>query len=182
MAIKSTKRACIVGTCLACYYKQISHMPAWSKIDFCRFASDWAGKDCECASEFDRNDDVFDDNNGEVENGGAIVENDDDDDDKRIPLPWELLQPVLRILGHCLLGQMKSDGVRDVASMAVRRLYARASHDLVPQAILATRSLIRLDMGARDQAKSRETASVSGGSNATTPSKAKKPEILLVSK
>ncbi|KZV24792.1 hypothetical protein F511_34765 [Dorcoceras hygrometricum] len=107
------------------------------------------------------------------------------DKDARIPLPWELLQPILRILGHCLLGPLGVDEVKDAASVAVRRLYARASHELVPQAILATRSLIQLDKRAREAAKAATgSAAVSNStsSNANTPSNAKKPEILLVSK
>ncbi|THG07739.1 hypothetical protein TEA_014629 [Camellia sinensis var. sinensis] len=88
--------------------------------------------------------------------------------------------PVLRILGHCLLAPLNAEEVKDAASMAVRCLYARASHDLAPQAILATRSLIQLDKRARESA--RATAMATAVSNANTPSKAKKPEILLVSK
>jgi len=63
-------------------------------------------------------------------------------------------------------------------------LYARASHELVPQAILATRSLIQLDKRARSTAKveAAAAANANASSNVNTPSKAKKPEILLVSK
>ncbi|KAK9048312.1 hypothetical protein SSX86_032725 [Deinandra increscens subsp. villosa] len=206
-AIKSTKRATIVGVALDCYYKQISQMPSWSKLDFCKFAADWAGQDCACKSEFDRNHedpvtfsvtdtDSFD-GNGEdrIEIEGQVVEDmknleiQDANSDTgvgrgtRILLPWELLQPMLRILGHCLLGPLNPNDVKDAASLAVRCLYARASHDLVPQAILATRSLIQLDNRGREAA-AMAAASVANtvGSNANTPSKAKKPEILLVSK
>ncbi|KAI3945571.1 hypothetical protein MKW92_043007 [Papaver armeniacum] len=98
----------------------------------------------------------------------------------RIPLPWELLQIVLRILGHCLLAPLNSQEVRDSASFAIRCLYARAVHDIVPQAILATRSLIQLDKRSRLAAQ--EAAMANAASNANTPSKAKKPEILLMSK
>ncbi|CBI23750.3 unnamed protein product, partial [Vitis vinifera] len=52
--VKSTKRACIVGVALDCYYKQISQMPSWSKLDLCRFAAAWAGQNCPCKAEFDR--------------------------------------------------------------------------------------------------------------------------------
>ncbi|KAH0969229.1 hypothetical protein GBA52_028911 [Prunus armeniaca] len=48
IAVKSTKRACIVGVALDSYYKHISQMPTWSKIDFCRFLASWAGQDCHC--------------------------------------------------------------------------------------------------------------------------------------
>uniref|UniRef100_A0A803N420 Hyccin n=1 Tax=Chenopodium quinoa TaxID=63459 RepID=A0A803N420_CHEQI len=99
----------------------------------------------------------------------------------RILLPWELLQPLLRILGHCLLAPapLNNQEVKDAASVAVRRLYARASHDLAPQAILATRSLVQLDNRARATAKSAALATSS--SNANTP-KSSKPEVFLVSK
>ncbi|XP_058099214.1 uncharacterized protein LOC131243712 [Magnolia sinica] len=98
----------------------------------------------------------------------------------RIPLPWELFQVMLRNLGHCLLAPLNPQEVRDAASVAVRCLYARALHDLIPQAILATRSLIQLDKRARALAK--EAAAANSASNPNTPSKPKKPEILLVSK
>ncbi|KAL8536144.1 hypothetical protein ACS0TY_011687 [Phlomoides rotata] len=205
IAVKSTKRACIVGVALDCYYKQISQMPSWSKRDFCKFATVWAGQNCPCTSDFDQKPVNFVDGRGDDDGFGDAIRVEGDDEienmvervkyleiedgnsagekDSRIPLPWELLQPVLRILGHCLLGPLNVDEVKDAASMAVRRLYARASHDLVPQAILATRSLIQLDKGAREAAKAAATAAPNTpGSNANTPSKAKKPEILLVSK
>ncbi|KAK1385998.1 Hyccin [Heracleum sosnowskyi] len=191
-AVKSTKRAFIVGVALDCYYKQISQMPGWSKLDFCRFVADWAGQDCECKSEFDEEvGDAFGeeirveeiDEVGDGIRDLRITENGESDvgvKGARIPLPWELLQPVLRILGHCLLGPLNSNEVKNAASVAVRCLYARASHELVPQALLATRSLIQLDKRARE---SEQLAAVnSASSNANTPSKAKKPEILLVSK
>ncbi|KAF2570437.1 hypothetical protein F2Q70_00000561 [Brassica cretica] len=73
------------------------------------------------------------------------------------------------------------EDVKDAASNAVRSLYARASHDLNPQAILATRSLVNLDASARAAAKT-SAESVDGSSNVNTPSKSKKPEILLSSK
>ncbi|XAR49445.1 hypothetical protein NMG60_11032658 [Bertholletia excelsa] len=196
IAVKSTKRACIVGVALDCYYKQISQMPSWSKVDFCRFAADWAGQDCPCKSEFDKDTEIeierdgFSDGNGVyeiddvVEEMGSLVIRENGAMSTpigaRIPLPWELLQPALRILGHCLLAPLNAEEVRDAASMAVRCLYARAYHDLNPQAILATRSLIQLDKRAREAARAAATANVASNSN--TPSKAKKPEILLVSK
>ncbi|KAI7997868.1 hypothetical protein LOK49_LG10G01312 [Camellia lanceoleosa] len=97
-----------------------------------------------------------------------------------IPLLWELLQIALRIrvIAYWHLSMQRK--LRIFASMAVRCLYARASHDLAPQAILATRSLIQLDKRARESA--RATAMATAVSNANTPSIAKKPEILLVSK
>ncbi|KAI4296338.1 hypothetical protein L6164_036304 [Bauhinia variegata] len=197
-AVKSTKRACIVGVALACYYKQISQMPSWSKLKLCEFAAGWAGQDCLCRREFGSGDETeingfsnglalkdADEIEEVVEEMGKLEIQKDDfalDSSKgaRIPLPWELLQPVLRILGHCLLGPLNSEDVKDAASTAVRCLYARASHDLVPQAILATRSLIQLDRRAREAAKA--SAAANASSNANTPSKVKKPEVLLASK
>ncbi|XP_061350372.1 uncharacterized protein LOC133295548 [Gastrolobium bilobum] len=182
-AVKSTKRGCIVGVALHCYYSQISHMPSWSKLEFCRFSAGWAGQDCPCRTEFDP---VGNDVNGEIEieeleieMGNLQILEAEAKKGDRIPLPWEILQPALRILGHCLLGPLNSQDVKDAASYAVRCLYARASHELVPQAILATRSLIQLDNRARDAAKA---AAATATSNASTPTKLKKPEILLVSK
>lgn len=201
MAVKSTKRACIVGVALDCYYKQISQMPSWSKLDFCKFTADWAGQDCACRSDFDDftvpKPENFIENSGglsdtsvvdEIQNaaeefGNLQIEDGDEDlrpKGVRIPLPWELLQPVLRIMGHCLLGPLNTEDVKDAASFAVRCLYARASHDLSPQAILATRSLIQLDKRGREAAAAAAVANAASSIN--TPSKAKKPEILLVSK
>ncbi|CAL0300811.1 unnamed protein product [Lupinus luteus] len=193
VAVKSTKRASIVGVAFDLFYKHISQMPSWSKIEFCQFAAGWAGQDCPCSSEFDEihvngfgvralesneiQDFVQDMGNLEVEEFDKVEVS----KGGRIPLPWEILQPVLRILGHCLLGPLNSQDVKDAASFAVRRLYARASHDLVPQGILATRSLIQLDNRARQAVKT-AAAAVNASSNVNTPTKVKKPEVLLVSK
>lgn len=185
-------------------------MPSWSKLEFCRSVAAWAGQDCPCKREFDdefENCTSFSDsraieNGCEIEIEGVVGEmnklgiqkykagdNDDENSEKpkgiRIPLPWELLQPALRILGHCLLAPLNPQDVKDEAAVAVRCLYARASHDLVPQAILATRSLIQLDKRGRAAAKveaEAAAAAANASSNSNTPSKAKKPEILLVSK
>lgn len=185
-------------------------MPTWSKIDFCRFLASWAGQDCSCQRQFESGDNHSepeitgflengngngDENEIEVDvveemgqlriehNGSSNGVNEvEESKGSRIPLPWELLQPALRILGHCLLAPLNSQEVKDAASIAVRRLYARASHDLVPQAILATQSLIQLDNRGREAAKSAVAAAANSSSNVNTPSKAKKPEILLVSK
>ncbi|XP_044487009.1 uncharacterized serine-rich protein C215.13-like [Mangifera indica] len=199
IAVKSTKRACILGTAFDSYYKNISQMPSWSKLEFCKVAAAWAGQDCDCQYKLDfegenvngHAHDIDDlvveglEKLGIEENRGANVNV--ELKGLRIPLPWEFLQPVLRILGHCLLGPMNSQDVKDSASVAIRRLYARASHDLVPQAIIGTRSLIRLDIRERAAAAAKASAAATASqanssSNVNTPSKAKKPEILLVSK
>lgn len=208
IAVKSTKRACIVGVALDCYYRKISLMPPCSKIDFCEFVSSWAGQDCPCRYEFD--DDVnfpsspemrnFGEDGGNIGNAteemGRLAIQDrlnaecnwegdgrNSRRGSRVPLPWELLQPVLRILGHCLLAPLIPQEVRDAASGAVRCVYARASHDITPQVILAARSLIQLDKSTRKAAKDALMLAAPGPvSNPSTPSKPRKPEVLLVSK
>ena len=67
----------------------------------------------------------------------------------RIPLQWEFLQPTIRILGHCLMAPFNSEEVKGMASLALQALHHRASHDLIPEAILATRSLLRLDLASK---------------------------------
>lgn len=187
--VKSTKRACIVGVALDCYFKKISEMPFWSKLDFCKFVSDWAGQDCSCKSEFNSVDGeivIANMGNLETEMGSLVISENRENGvgsghkGSRIPLPWEILQPVLRILGHCLLAPLNVREIKEAAGEAVRYLYARASHDLAPQAILATRSLIQLDKRACEAEMAAEVAGASSAVN--TPSKAKKPEVLLVSK
>uniref|UniRef100_A0A0C9QU46 TSA: Wollemia nobilis Ref_Wollemi_Transcript_9669_1704 transcribed RNA sequence n=1 Tax=Wollemia nobilis TaxID=56998 RepID=A0A0C9QU46_9CONI len=213
-AVKSTKRAAIVGVALELFYRKIVDMPAAAKVEFCEFAQGWAGQHCACARKFDE----------EAENAAAAASNkarnpspngkslideigkfsieetsangsshavcssaasDQAIDDSRakgtrVPLPMELLQPMLRILGHCLMGPTNPQDLKDAAASAVRVLFARASHDLVPEAILATRSLIRLDIAARTAA--RAAAADATASKNGTPVKRKKPEVLLVSK
>lgn len=98
----------------------------------------------------------------------------------RIPLPWELIQPLIRILGHCLLAPSKnSEDVKEAASMAVKVLYRRAFHDLMPEAMLATRSLMRLESASRQFSKTNSAASAASTAGLSKP---RKPEILLVSK
>eukprot|EP00250_Pteridium_aquilinum_P006214 c16178_g1_i1 orf=79-1485(+) len=97
----------------------------------------------------------------------------------RLPLSWELVQPLIRILGHCLLAPSKdSEELKVAASAAVKTLHRRACHDLMPEAMLATRSLMRLETASKVLTK---THSASGNSTSGS-SKPRKPEILLVSK
>eukprot|EP01018_Ginkgo_biloba_P038574 Gb_39273 [translate_table: standard] len=243
VAVKSTKRACIVGVALDLFFRKIASMPSRSKVEICEYAEGWAGQNCSCARKFDQMGDGLQlqkprcgDSGGIAEvNGEEIAENSPTasaleidakiPNDKmgkfsiqdtgsangsplhkdssgtsspsnppsvdcpvgnsrakgaRIPLSWELLQPILRILGHCLLAPLNSQEVKDAASSATRVVFARVSHDLVPEAILATRSLIHLDIAARATAMA--TAAANAAMTATTPTKPKKPEILLVSK
>ncbi|KAG8090716.1 hypothetical protein GUJ93_ZPchr0011g27619 [Zizania palustris] len=216
-AVKSTKRAGIIGVAFETYYAKISQMPPASKVDACNAVAAWAGQYCKCRFELDEKE--LDEEEGgslgsvsplpsETENGKAMEEelarmrvNGDSsgrncgEREGRVPLPWELLQPVMRVLGHCLLAPLNSTEVRDAASEAVRVVYARACHDLVPQAILASRSLIELDKSARKAATAAASGAIvsvgTAGSTASssrpsskpnTPGKQRKPDVLLMSK
>lgn len=137
--VRSTKRARIVGVALEKYFNKISQMPNGSKIEFCEFVETWAGEDGEIYK---------DDGNSESVKRKERVET-----EGRILLPWELLQPILRILGHCMLGSTKKNYSKEVfeaASAACRSVYARSLHDINPNAILATGSLLKLGKMAMD--------------------------------
>lgn len=131
--VRSTRRARIVGVALELYFSKISLIPVGSKIDFCKFCEVWAGQDGDMYKEIE----------GEAGDGGGGGE-EKGKKEGRIPLPWELLQPALRILGHCLLGPQKDKELWDATCAAIRSLYARSLHDVNPKAILATGSLLRL--------------------------------------
>jgi hypothetical protein len=96
----------------------------------------------------------------------------------QIQLQWEFLQPMVRILGHCLMAPFNSDEVRSVASLATQALHHRVSHDLIPEAILATRSLMRLDTASKTMVK---TLSISEKPSSSS-SKPQKLKNLLVPK
>ncbi|XWS73757.1 hypothetical protein CRYUN_Cryun02cG0156000 [Craigia yunnanensis] len=139
--MRSTRRARIVGVALELYYSKISQMPVTSKIEFCEFCEIWAGQS---------RDNYKDD---EEDHSEKIVCNDQIEKvkkERRIPLPWELLQPSLRILGHCLFGPHRNKELFDAASSATRSLYERSLHDIDTKAILATSSLLRLEKMALD--------------------------------
>ncbi|GKV01431.1 hypothetical protein SLEP1_g13982 [Rubroshorea leprosula] len=160
ITIKSTQRPLIVGLAFDCYHQHIAEIPVWSKIDFCEVVAAWAGQ-CNC-SKGNENDNRCESENIvkemrrlEIGKGGSNLEC---EKGVKILLPWELLQPILKILGHCLMGPFCPEEVKSSASVAVRRIYARVSHDLNPQAILATRCLIQLDNRARDKAAQKAAA------------------------
>lgn len=138
--VRSSRRARIVGVALELYYSKISQMPEWSKMDFCQFCRVWAGQ----------NGDMYKEgwvDQGKDASSGTVLESGGKEKgggEGRIPLPWELLQPALRILSNCLLGPIKNDELREAASAACRSLYARSLHDIDPKAILATESLLSL--------------------------------------
>ncbi|KAG8088906.1 hypothetical protein GUJ93_ZPchr0011g28903 [Zizania palustris] len=201
-AVKSTKRAGIIGVAFEAYYAKISQMPPASKVDACNAVSTWAGQYCKCRFELDEKEMDEEEGNSlgsvsplssEAENGKALEEelarmpvNGDSsgrncgEREGRVPLPWDLLQPVMRVLGHCLLAPLNPTEVRDAASEAVRVVYARACHDLVPQAILASRSLIELDKSACKAAKAAAASgaivsTVTPGSTASSSRPSSKP-------
>ncbi|BAT80935.1 hypothetical protein VIGAN_03056400 [Vigna angularis var. angularis] len=150
--VRSTRRARIVSVALELFYAKIGQMPVSSKIDFCEFCKMWAGQDGEMYKKF--------------EEGGEKTEEEEEEEGKkeeeavgsdvavekrvkvegRVPLCWELLQPVMRILGHCLLGPNNNKEVElfEKANEACRSLFSRSMHDVNPKAILPMRSLMRL--------------------------------------
>ncbi|KAL2525899.1 Hyccin [Abeliophyllum distichum] len=134
--VRSTRRARIVGIALELYYSKISQIPVGSKIDFCEFCRIWSGHD---GTELESPGST---QGKEIE--GEILEKKTEVKRGRISLPWELLQPVLRILGHCLMGPNKDKELYEAACAASRSLYTRALHDINSNAILATRSLLKL--------------------------------------
>lgn len=136
--MRSTKRARIVGVALELYYSKIAFLPVGSKMDFCEFCVVWAGQDGNMYKEEEEDDEDDDKHSLEPVDHGSEGKK------GRIPLPWELLQPVLRILGHCMMGPSKHKALYDAACVACRSLYARSLHDINPKAILATRSLLKL--------------------------------------
>ncbi|KAL6552785.1 hypothetical protein OROHE_008149 [Orobanche hederae] len=128
--VRSTRRARIVGVALELYYSKISKIPVGSKIEFCEFCKIWAGQD--------GNDD------GEISIDRQVLREKKESRKGRINLTWELLQPVLRVLGHCLMGPEENAELFRAAVCACRCLHARAMRDINPKAILATMSLVKL--------------------------------------
>ncbi|KAJ4970456.1 hypothetical protein NE237_003555 [Protea cynaroides] len=147
--VRATKRARIVGVALELYYTKIALMPIGSKIDFCEFCVAWAGQDGEM---FKKVEDVKEESSSDLKNeeervgngGENVSTSEGQESGSRIPLPWELLQPVLRVLSHCLVGPKNSKELTQAALAASRCLYARALHDVNPRMILATESLLKL--------------------------------------
>ena len=130
---------------LELYYGKISSMPRESKLNFCESCEKWAGQNGEREEQKPR---ALIPEEESVAVGGRSEK-----DSGRIPLPWELVQPILRILGHCCLMGMKGEEDREVseaASKACQSLYLRSLHDINPKAILATGSLLRLREMALD--------------------------------
>ncbi|CAM8902555.1 unnamed protein product [Rhodiola kirilowii] len=131
--VRSTRRARIVGVALELYFSRISHMPNSSKLEFCEFCTIWSGK-------IDPEDKKM-----------AHEENEGGSEFRRIHLAWELIQPMLRILGHCLLGPNKDKELFEASMRACRSLYLRALHDMDAKGILATESLLKLGKMSIDE-------------------------------
>ncbi|KAJ7961211.1 Hyccin [Quillaja saponaria] len=153
--VRSTKRARIVGVALELYYSKISQMPIGSKIDFCEFCRIWAGQDGKMYKEDEIGNEIETESELSQEPSPHGDDNENENDgikEGRIPLPWELLQPILRIMGHCMImgPSFKEKELIDAAGEACRSLYARSLHDINPKAILATRSLLRLSKMAKE--------------------------------
>ncbi|OWM69075.1 uncharacterized protein LOC116210527 [Punica granatum] len=143
--VRSTRRARIIGVALELYYSKISQMPIRSKTDFCEFCEVWAGLDGSIYDDGEEDDDAKGGKEHDQADGEAESRKEKGRKEAgRITLLWELLQPVLRILGHCLLGPVRNKELQTAASAACRSLYTRALHDINPKAILATESLLRL--------------------------------------
>ncbi|OAY84112.1 Zonadhesin [Ananas comosus] len=135
--VRSTRRARIVGVTLELYYSNISQMPNFSKLEFCEFCIAWSGQGAIFKAQ----------KQGSSPSASASQKSDFEGEveGKRIPLPWELFQPMLRIVGHCLLGPGDSTELRTAAYKAAQCLHARAAQEIdSPAAVLASRSLIRL--------------------------------------
>jgi len=148
--VRSTRRARIVGVALELYYSKISKMPRESKLNFCESCEKWAGQNGETEQSSRAVIPTLSDDSWREEENVAIGGR-SERDSGRIPLPWELLQPILRILGHCLLGlKMEDRELSEAANKACQSLYLRSLHDINPKAILATGSLLRLREMALD--------------------------------
>lgn len=71
---------------------------------------------------------------------------DDSADGPRVALEIEVLRPVFKVLGHCLMAPSSTPVLKSAAVDAANALYARSSQSLLPEAMLASRSLIRLSV------------------------------------
>ncbi|KAJ4787305.1 Hyccin protein [Rhynchospora pubera] len=149
--VRATKRGLIVSIAFDLYYNDISLMPVCSKIEFCEFCIIWAGQD-ELAGAERLDEEEYNVQEEEEENAEEKEEDVDkkkehkqkNDRCNQVPLPWELFQSVLRILGHCLLGPTNSKELKEKALKAAKCLHARALRDFHSKAMLASRSLVRL--------------------------------------
>uniref|UniRef100_A0A0D9VYC3 Hyccin n=1 Tax=Leersia perrieri TaxID=77586 RepID=A0A0D9VYC3_9ORYZ len=136
--MRATRRARIVGAVLELYHGKLALMPISSKLDFCEFCVAWAGN----RSKLDDKPRIAAPASSEPDGGGAAAAT--EEKWRRVPLPWELFQPAMRIVAHCLLGPTGSDELKAQAARAAECLYWRAAETMDARALLATRSLVRL--------------------------------------
>ncbi|KAG0627005.1 hypothetical protein M758_2G167200 [Ceratodon purpureus] len=73
---------------------------------------------------------------------------DESTDGSRVSLDIDILRPIFKALGHCLMAPSTTPLLRSAATIAANALYARASQSLMPEALMASRSLIRLSAGS----------------------------------
>ncbi|KAK8443716.1 hypothetical protein SEVIR_9G018400v4 [Setaria viridis] len=130
--MRATRRARIVGVVLELYHGKLSRMPLSSKMDFCEFCIAWAGTHSKA------------DGDDKPRLLPATDAAPDAEKWRRVPLPWELFQSVVRIVAHCLLGPSRSDELKAQAARATECLYWRATETMDAPALLAIRSLMRL--------------------------------------
>ncbi|CAK9881607.1 unnamed protein product [Sphagnum jensenii] len=170
VAIKSTKRASIVGVALELFWRRIVAMPLKAKLDLCHYAKVWAVQGCSWVNDVDAISKLTilpsQSISTSQSEAGVVVSTPDSPtaanyhevgefqypgdqlDAPRVTLDQDILRPIFKVLGHCLMGPTSPPELRAAAVDAARALYVRASHALNPEAILASRSLLRLHAAA----------------------------------
>ncbi|CAK9234522.1 unnamed protein product [Sphagnum troendelagicum] len=170
VAIKSTKRASIVGVALELFWRRIVVMPLKAKLDLCHYAKVWAVQGCSWVNDVDAISKLTILPSQSISTSqpeaGVVVSTPDSPtaanyhevgefqypgdqlDAPRVTLDQDILRPIFKVLGHCLMGPTSPPELRAAAVDAARALYVRASHALNPEAILASRSLLRLHAAA----------------------------------
>ncbi|CAK9235903.1 unnamed protein product, partial [Sphagnum troendelagicum] len=170
VAIKSTKRASIVGVALELFWRRIVVMPLKAKLDLCHYAKVWAVQGCSWVNDVDAISKLTILPSQSISTSqpeaGVVVSTPDSPtaanyhevgefqypgdqlDAPRVTLDQDILRPIFKVLGHCLMGPTSPPELRAAAVDAARALYVRASHALNPEAILASRSLLRLNAAA----------------------------------
>ncbi|CAK9277703.1 unnamed protein product [Sphagnum jensenii] len=170
VAIKSTKRASIVGVALELFWRRIVVMPLKAKLDLCHYAKVWAVQGCSWVNDVDAISKLTILPSQSISTSqpeaGVVVSTPDSPtaanyhevgefqypgdqlDAPRVTLDQDILRPIFKVLGHCLMGPTSPPELRAAAVDAACALYVRASHALNPEAILASRSLLRLHAAA----------------------------------
>ncbi|KAJ3676596.1 hypothetical protein LUZ60_004008 [Juncus effusus] len=162
--IRSTRRAWIVSIALDLYYSKISLMPIFSKLEFCKISIAWSGRAGLLINQDESNKEQEDQELNKFIN--------------RVPLTWELYQPILRILGHCLLGPTLSEELKEASLKAVKCVYARAMKEFEVKAILVSRSLVKLGKMMEEPIPEPSFSSGSGGDVSASEIEAMQATIL----